>query len=390
MSDPVKNFEIEDVLSSIRRLVSEGERQRPQAQSSAAPDAARDVPEEAAGMSDLAAPAASAHEGPDQQPPGRFVLTPALRVVEASDMAPGGAVDGNMQAARPDATDSNAADTVPPQGAADVMGEAPFATPDDKGEAMAPIAADADIGANTPASAGRLSLLDTIAELEAAVTYQSDEWEPDGSEEVPVVDWASTRADPNAFLRNLSGLRTVGGDGTRQRPVPEASRTTDLPVEASDDTPAPTFRHMQHDDILWAAQVLGGAPAPQTADPDTAVAAAQAGSTADTAPETTPYAGPYAGPDTGSVQAEDRTATDGGLAEDLARAPEPVFDRAADGVMADDADMTALIDEEMLRQLVIEVVRQELQGTLGERITRNVRKLVRREIYRVLSSQEFD
>jgi len=35
-------------------------------------------------------------------------------------------------------------------------------------------------------------------------------------------------------------------------------------------------------------------------------------------------------------------------------------------------------------------VRSELQGALGERITRNVRKLVRREIYRVLSSQEFE
>jgi len=36
---------------------------------------------------------------------------------------------------------------------------------------------------------------------------------------------------------------------------------------------------------------------------------------------------------------------------------------------------------------VIEIVRQELQGELGERITRNVRKLVRREIHRALLSQ---
>ena len=40
--------------------------------------------------------------------------------------------------------------------------------------------------------------------------------------------------------------------------------------------------------------------------------------------------------------------------------------------------------------MVTEIVRSELQGALGERITRNVRKLVRREIYRVLSSQEFE
>jgi hypothetical protein len=48
------------------------------------------------------------------------------------------------------------------------------------------------------------------------------------------------------------------------------------------------------------------------------------------------------------------------------------------------------IDEDELRDLVAEIVRQELQGALGERITRNVRKLVRREIHRIISSQEFD
>lgn len=49
---------------------------------------------------------------------------------------------------------------------------------------------------------------------------------------------------------------------------------------------------------------------------------------------------------------------------------------------------TTLFDEEMLRDLVSEIVRQELQGALGERITRNVRKLVRREIHRALSAQD--
>ena len=47
----------------------------------------------------------------------------------------------------------------------------------------------------------------------------------------------------------------------------------------------------------------------------------------------------------------------------------------------------AVIDEEALRDMVSEIVRQELQGELGERITRNVRKLVRREIHRALLSQ---
>lgn len=47
-----------------------------------------------------------------------------------------------------------------------------------------------------------------------------------------------------------------------------------------------------------------------------------------------------------------------------------------------------LLDEETLRELVAEIVRNELQGPLGERITRNVRKLVRREIQRALAAQE--
>ncbi|MGJ8596353.1 hypothetical protein [Sulfitobacter sp.] len=49
-----------------------------------------------------------------------------------------------------------------------------------------------------------------------------------------------------------------------------------------------------------------------------------------------------------------------------------------------------LIDEESLRDLVSEIVRAELQGALGERITRNVRKLVRREIHRALTAQEME
>ena len=47
-------------------------------------------------------------------------------------------------------------------------------------------------------------------------------------------------------------------------------------------------------------------------------------------------------------------------------------------------------DDEALRRVIEEVVRQELSGALGERITRNVRKLVRRELRRVLSDDGFD
>jgi hypothetical protein len=48
------------------------------------------------------------------------------------------------------------------------------------------------------------------------------------------------------------------------------------------------------------------------------------------------------------------------------------------------ADDTAMIDEAMLYQLVANIVRQELQGELGEKITRAIRKLVRAEVAREL------
>ncbi len=48
-----------------------------------------------------------------------------------------------------------------------------------------------------------------------------------------------------------------------------------------------------------------------------------------------------------------------------------------------------LIDEDKLRELVSDIVRDELQGELGERITRNIRKLVRREIHRAIMTRDF-
>jgi hypothetical protein len=70
---------------------------------------------------------------------------------------------------------------------------------------------------------------------------------------------------------------------------------------------------------------------------------------------------------------------------------------AADELQADVADTlleaqdaVPVLDEEALRDMVADIVRQELHGPLGERITRNVRKLVRREIYRAMAANELD
>lgn len=57
-----------------------------------------------------------------------------------------------------------------------------------------------------------------------------------------------------------------------------------------------------------------------------------------------------------------------------------------------DADGTplAVLDEAALQEIVRQMIREELQGALGERITRNVRKLVRAEINRALIARDLD
>lgn len=55
-----------------------------------------------------------------------------------------------------------------------------------------------------------------------------------------------------------------------------------------------------------------------------------------------------------------------------------------------DAIAVPEFDEEALRIMVAQLIREELRGVLGERITHNVRKLVRREIQRALAGHELE
>ena len=57
----------------------------------------------------------------------------------------------------------------------------------------------------------------------------------------------------------------------------------------------------------------------------------------------------------------------------------------ADLTVGEDVDPEMSFDEAVLRELVRDLILKELQGHLGERITRNVRKLVRAEIARALA-----
>lgn len=55
-----------------------------------------------------------------------------------------------------------------------------------------------------------------------------------------------------------------------------------------------------------------------------------------------------------------------------------------------DHPVPAPIDEAMLQEVVSDLIREELRGALGQKITRNVRKLVRQEIQRALTTPTMD
>ncbi|WP_299724553.1 hypothetical protein [uncultured Tateyamaria sp.] len=76
---------------------------------------------------------------------------------------------------------------------------------------------------------------------------------------------------------------------------------------------------------------------------------------------------------------EDQSATEAPRVDETAAVASALF--------ASDDDV---LDEDALRELISDIVREELQGALGERITRNVRKLVRREIHRALAAQDLE
>lgn len=99
---------------------------------------------------------------------------------------------------------------------------------------------------------------------------------------------------------------------------------------------------------------------------------------------------PAAAPDAqGPVDEEPEARMD--WTDSLDPDPEPVRASARFTLYEEDEEAEApFLDEDVLRELIRDILREELQGALGERITRNVRKLVRSEIARALAARDFD
>lgn len=367
MSDPMTNVEIEDVLSSIRRLVSDGEKARTQDSVPSPDEEDSDAQREDQGV------------GSAEPQTDRLILTPAFLVAvddepvekdrndseeiedRAAPLTLTNAIStpSNESALEEDAPDEGAsAEEWPEIDAAqsDValnQSDEPQEWRDDTAAWDEGSHEDADEGTldealdaeqhhrddvqteaedqegptPSPAVPDRSELVATIAELEAAMNADTNDYEPEGNE--PMADEMGN---------------TIAWPGSR-------FRHTEVDVEDAEISDRETPPE-------------GGASGDQIAF--------------DSAAE---HQGALGGPDS-EVDGTPLTPRVDAPADDTDE-----YDDDLDGLL--DAEGRA-IDEQALRALVADVVREELMGPLGERITRNVRKMVRREIYRVLSSQEFD
>lgn len=290
MSDPVTNMQIEDVLSSIRKLVSEEVR-------------AQTHPRRAPGA--------------QQGRPEMLILTPAHRVPEDGATTPEDAPDSPEADAAGAGTDFDM-DAFSRELLRDALPEAEF----DDADIAADEEDDDELPVETPLfrhdrSAGR-------------------GWTPAGFEDEGAN--AGAPLDISAYA------------------APAEDAHDDL-IAAEDDegpaSPIPSF--------LRSRGVSSLNEPLRTAAPETAEDALS-----------------WEDHETPSMPAGALGAAAGEIEGDLWAEPgEP-----------EESGQPAMIDEETLRDMVSEIVRQELQGALGERITRNVRKLVRREIQRALTAHD--
>ena len=352
MSEPMSSVEIEDVLSSIRRLVSEDLR----------PSAA-------------ARPAAPAPQGPADAD-GRLILTPALRVV-------GGETEAEVEAAaEAEASEPEVADSAEAPAAAPLFEDTSDldVTPEDRAEdraedgyeavdaldfdtADAPADTDddrPDVVAEAPAADAASVIEGVMASLSQQV--HDDNWEPetgDTIEDHPALHWADGAwAEP--------GPRSPDFDR-----IDQAEEAELAPVETS-----PQGLEAWGEPEGWA----------EAMSPEAAFDAAVFELTPEAA--LPPEAGAPEGGD--AAEAEAIAAIEAmRVAEELEQATmERLEDESAAGPGLFDSDEGGF-DEEALREIVRDIIREELQGTLGERITRNVRKLVRAEVARAAMMRDY-
>ncbi|MEM9579598.1 MAG: hypothetical protein AAF891_02845 [Pseudomonadota bacterium] len=426
MSDPVTNIEIEDVLSSIRRLVSD------EGRTARAPiDASEDAQgaDKGSGKThELAAVEADTPAALPQTPPPALILTPALRVAseEASDVAAqderadrqspyGFMTDGagdddhnhdydhDMQDAEPSAEAEPAQHDQHDQHDQDDHASdasSVWAQPEhiDHDDAAHDQGAEASTGEDAAADEDQqedAARIDVSPDDEAGsdhdtgdYAHHSDAEQPKASEEEGAQDLSfepvEQAFEPAPESAPIESAEIA--DTPPQQELPQASVVQDPADRSIEDKIAALEALIGPSDAGFEAETsesrehiakVTRLPWPtDTRDVPTADAAdlpdpAKASQSAD-------------------IDAQS-AAFDAGHAAAVQDINDEIVHVAATTLPQDlDSEAAPLIDEDVLRDMVAEIVRQELQGPLGERITRNVRKLVRREIYRAMAANELD
>ena len=194
-----------------------------------------------------------------------------------------------------------------------------------------------------------------VAGLGAAVDARAEEWESETGDPAPATPAASVDSD-----RTLPEAEEAGFEAAE-----EAEDVADVPLQF----------HAHPRSTLEPVEVI--APAAAEGVPGWA----QEGE--DDLPETPRWAAATLEPDAAWADAAEAQVLEELSDEIAAAAP---LDRMAEA--AEDAGYDAPYDDEALRELVRDLIVEELQGPLGARITRNIRKLVRAEIARALAAEQ--
>ncbi|MES2914701.1 MAG: hypothetical protein V4753_06230 [Pseudomonadota bacterium] len=316
MAGPLSSEEIEDVVSSVRRLVSNEQLPR---------TLSRDLNAE------------------------RLLLTPALRVVpETSPLAP-----LVLQAPLMDA----APDLRSPDEAAVVADVQPQPEPP---AGLTP--AEADPSANSPA-------IETGAETVVSGVDPSAVARPEGNpdptdateagwENEIWVDPGPVTLGEAALAAEDAEVLTVPEDGAKDAADSAAASWEQASSDWVGDEPIPFIplrRRAEHLAARLAAGDVGDAPR-------------------------------------ASVAGEAAAPMLPGRDDPVAKATVSGTSAAsvASELLDEDGTPLSVLDETALQEIVRQTLRHELQGELGERITRNVRKLVRAEINRALMARDLD
>lgn len=370
MSDPVSNAEIEDVLSSIRRLIAAGD-----------PDQKDEV---------------QASEPADN----KLILTPAFRVF-------GGDPEKTVQDAAQTETalpttgrdipvESLEQDNPPPAEATDVAEDV----------ADSPLVLSFDTNMAEP---GFQSTSETsMPPADTQVDFE-DNWDSDALAETAQVAFLHQRVTSVAAHTPSEDVEPELA--AEEAAEPEVMTEDEAPI---DDAEAPATE--EEAPILDDAAAIDAVPemdaAPEAEGAPEANAAAEADEELEQATDQDEIEqDTVAAEEPEIVEAEPVLADSDAPVEDevedqpiLAEvddlADEPVEDALGTEVLTatvDDAPVSEIveddsdfIDEEHLQEIVARIVREELKGEMGVKITQAVRRMVRREVTRALSLEKFD